>query len=60
MNLPLVFIYKFCEKEIQPDPPGELREHRLGKVLQGKVKSIFHIRFPYFLSYFGIYIQVSC
>ena len=35
MNLPVVFIYKFYEKEIQIQQPGETREQHLGKVRQG-------------------------
>ena len=36
VNLPLVFIYKFCKKEIQlqpPEEPQEPQEHRLGEGL---------------------------
>ena len=36
VNLPLVYIYKFRKKEIQLQPPGEPREHRLGEVRQGQ------------------------
>ena len=32
MNLPMVFIYKFCTKEIEVQPPGEPREQHLGEV----------------------------
>ena len=38
MNLHLVFIYKFRKKDIQLQPPGEPREHRLDEVLQGRSK----------------------
>ena len=34
MNLPMVFIYKFCTKEIEVQPPGEPREQHLGEVRQ--------------------------
>ena len=40
VNLPLVFIYKFCKKEIQLQPRGEPRENSLREVLQGRAKSI--------------------
>ena len=36
MNLPIVFIYKFCKTEILNQPPGEPREHHLGDVLPKK------------------------
>ena len=48
MNLPLVFIYKFRKKEIQIQPPGEPREHRLGEVLQGRWKSKCNIILSFF------------
>ena len=32
VNLPMVFIYKFCKKEILIQPPGEPRKHKLGEV----------------------------
>ena len=48
MNLPLVFIYNFCKKEIEIQPPGDPLEHRLGKVLQGKNKSKLNIILSFF------------
>ena len=36
VNLPLVFINKFHNKEIQLQPAGEPREQRLGEVVQGR------------------------
>ena len=45
-NFPLVFKYKFRRTEIQLQPTGDPREHRLGEVLQGRSKSKFnHIIF---------------
>ena len=52
VNLPLVFIYKFRKKEIQLQPPGEPREHRLGQVLQGRSKSKFNIILSFIISIF--------
>ena len=49
MNLSLVFIRK---KEIQLQPPGEPRDHRLGEVLQGRSKSKFYIILSFFLKIF--------
>ena len=37
------------KKEIQLQPPGEPREHRLGEVLQGRSKSKFNIILSFFL-----------
>ena len=41
-------MYKFRKKEIQPQTPGDPREHRLGKVLQRRSKSNFNIMFFFF------------
>ena len=46
MNLPLVFIYKFYQKEIQMFQPGEPREQHLGEVRQGTLKFKFNISNP--------------
>ena len=54
VNLPLVFICKFREKEINLQPPGEPREHRLDEVIQGRSKSKFNISFL-FQSSFDIF-----
>ena len=43
MNLPLVFINKFYQKETQIQPPGEPREQHLGEVRQGTLKLKFNI-----------------
>ena len=42
VNLPLVFIYKFYQEEIQIQPPGEPRGQYLGEVRQGALKLIFN------------------
>ena len=41
--LPLVFIYKFYEKEIQIQQPGTPREQHVGVVRQGTLKLKFNI-----------------
>ena len=43
LNLPLVFIYKFYQKEIKILLPGEPREQHIGKVRQGTLKLKFNI-----------------
>ena len=43
MNLSFIFVNKFRKKEIQHQPPGEPRAHRLGEVLQGWSKSKFNV-----------------
>ena len=40
-------MYKYGKKEIQLQPPGEPREHRLGEVLNGRSKSKFNITLSY-------------
>ena len=39
----MVFIYKFCTKEIQIQSPGEPREQHLGEVRQGTTKWKFYM-----------------
>ena len=43
MNLPLVFIYKFYQKEIQIQPGDPLEQH-LGEVRQGVLKLKINIK----------------
>ena len=43
-----MYIYKFRKNVIQLQPPGEPREHRLGKALQGRSKSKFNIILSFF------------
>ena len=43
----MVFLYKFREKEIQIQSPGEPREQYLGEVRQGTSKLKFNM-YPYF------------
>ena len=64
VNLSLLFIYKFCKKQIHLQPPGEPREHCLGgSCLQGVYKEG---RNQYLISYclfvsksFVIYLQFN-
>ena len=44
-----IYTYKFRMKEIQLQPSGEPREHRLGEVLQGWSKSKFNIILSFLL-----------
>ena len=57
VNLPLVFIYKFCKKEIKLQQPGKPWEHRLGEVPQGRLKSKFNMTLSYSIVMF-FWVQV--
>ena len=41
MNLPVIFIYKFCKKANLIQPPGEPREQQLGEFQERTLKLIF-------------------
>ena len=44
VNLPLVFIYKFYQKEIKIKDQEESQEQHLGEVRQGTLKLKFNVR----------------